>query len=200
MFSWILAVIETGGYAGIFFLMVLENLFPPLPSEVIIPLAGYAAAEGNMNIALVILVAAFGAVVGAMPWYLAARLFGITRLKRLSVRYGRLLTLSPKDIDVAEAWFHTRGHKIVLLGRLVPTVRTLISVPAGIARMPFLKFLAYSFVGSFLWTTLLALLGYFLESQHDRVAMYLDPVSNAIIVLILGAYLYRVVTFKGGRT
>lgn len=196
MFDWILGIIEAGGYLGIFGLMVLENIIPPIPSEVVIPLAGYAAAEGEMNIALVILVATLGTVVGALPWYLAARLFGTERLKRLSRRYGRLLTLSPSDIDSAESWFHVHGHKIVLFGRLVPTIRTLVSVPAGIARMPFLKFLAYSFVGSLLWTTLLALLGYYLETQHDKVAAYLDPVSNGIVILIVGAYLYRVVTFK----
>ncbi len=199
MFEWILYVIETGGYAGIFSLMVLENLFPPIPSEVIIPLAGYAAAEGEMHIAVVILVASLGAVVGALPWYLVARMFGAVRLKRLSTRYGRLLTLSPEDIDAAEAWFTAHGHTIVLFGRLIPTVRTLISVPAGIARMPFLKFLTYSFIGSALWTTLLALLGYYLESQHDKVAAYLDPVSNAIVVLIIAVYLYRVMTFKTTR-
>jgi membrane protein DedA with SNARE-associated domain len=143
MFDWILNIIETGGYAGIFALMVLENIFPPIPSELVIPLSGYAAAEGDMNIAIVILVASLGAVVGALPWYYLGKAFGIERLKRMSVRYGRWLTLTPADIDAAQAWFDRHGHKTVLLGRLVPTVRTLISLPAGMARMPLLPFLLY---------------------------------------------------------
>ena len=196
MFDWTLHVIETGGYLGLFGLMVLENIFPPIPSEVVIPLAGYAAAGGEMSLPLVILVASLGTVVGAMPWYLAGRLFGSARLKRLSRRYGRLLTLSPKDIDAAEAWFGDNGKKAVLFGRLIPTVRTLISVPAGIARMPLGMFLIYSFIGSFIWTALLASLGFMLESQHERVADYLNPVSDFIVILIIGAYLYRVVTFR----
>ena len=196
MFDWIIHIIETGGYLGLFGLMVLENIFPPIPSEVIIPLAGYTAASGEMNLSLVILVASIGTVVGTLPWYLAGRLVGAQRLKRWSVRYGRLLTLSPDHIDAADAWFQSHGRKAVLLGRLIPTVRTLISVPAGIARMPLGSFLMYSFVGSLLWTTLLASLGYMLQSQHEKVADYLNPVSDLIVLLIIGVYIYRVITFK----
>lgn len=198
MFDWTLGIIETGGYAGIFFLMIVENIFPPIPSEVIIPLAGYAAAEGELNIAAVVLVASLGAVAGSLPWYFLGRAFGLPRLRRLSLRYGRLLTLTPADIDAAESWFARHGQKAVLFGRLVPTVRTLISVPAGLARMPLYLFLAYSFVGSALWTTLLAGLGYWLNSQHELVADYLNPVSNLIVAAIVIAYIYRVLRFDSG--
>lgn len=196
MFDWTLGIIETGGYAGIFLLMVLENIFPPIPSEVIIPLAGYSAASGEMNIGIVILVASLGAIVGALPWYFLGRFFGADRLKRLSLRFGRLLTLSPSDIDTASNWFNKHGHKAVLFGRLIPAVRTLISVPAGLARMPMGGFLFYSFIGSAIWTTMLALFGYFLQSQHEIVANYLNPVSDLVIITIIGVYLYRVITFK----
>lgn len=196
MFDWTLGIIETGGYAGIFLLMVLENIFPPIPSEVIIPLAGYSAASGEMNIGIVILVASLGAIVGALPWYFLGRFFGADRLKRLSVRFGRLLTLSPSDIDTSSNWFNKHGHKAVLFGRLIPAVRTLISVPAGLARMPMGSFLLFSFIGSAVWTTILALFGYFLQSQHEIVANYLNPVSDLVIILIIGVYLYRVITFK----
>ncbi len=196
MFNWIVGTISTGGYLGVFSLMVLENIFPPIPSEVIIPLVGYAAAEGEFNIFLVIIVAALGAVVGAFPWYMIARLFGVTRLKQLSVRFGRIMTLSASDIDAADAWFKRHGPLVVLFGRLAPTVRTLISVPAGIARMPLLQFFWYSFIGSLIWTTILASLGFMLQSQHSKVEQYLDPVSNGILGLIIGIYLYRVITFK----
>lgn len=196
MFDWILNVIEVGGYAGIFFLMVLENLFPPIPSEVIIPLAGYAAALGDLNIWVVIVVAVAGSLIGSLPWYCLGLYFSVPRLKRLSLSYGRLLTLSPSDIDAAERWFKTHGFLAVLFGRLVPTVRTLISVPAGIARMPLSTFVFYSLVGSTIWTATLAALGFLLETQYEKVADYLNPVSNAVVLLIVGIYLYRVITFK----
>lgn len=196
MFDWVLGVIEAGGYLGIFGLMVLENIFPPIPSELIIPLSGYAAAMGEMNVFVVIIVATAGAVAGALPWYFLGRAFGLARLTRLSARYGRLLTLSPGDIEHADLWFKNHGKKAVLLGRLMPTVRTLISVPAGLARMPFSSFILYTTAGSSVWTTALASAGYLLESQHEKVSVYLDPVSNLIVVAIIATYLYRVVTFK----
>lgn len=196
MFDWTIHIIETGGYLGIFGLMVLENIFPPIPSELIIPLSGYAAAEGELNIFLVIIVATLGAVVGSLPWYYLGRFFSVQRLKRLSLSYGRLLTLSPSDIDKANEWFATHGRAAVLFGRLIPTVRTLISVPAGIAAMPLSKFILYTTIGSGLWTSLLAFFGYVLQSQHELVGVYLNPVSDFIVILIVGAYLYRVITFK----
>lgn len=196
MFEWIMHVIEVGGYAGVFFLMVLENLFPPLPSEVIVPLAGYSAAVGGMNIILVIISGSLGAMVGTIPWYFLASRFGLLRLKHLSERYGRILAMSPKDIDLAGEWFKKNGQIAVLFGRLVPTIRTLISVPAGLARMPFVSFLIYSFIGSLIWTSALALLGYWLGNQNHLVAKLIEPVSNTIIVLIVVAYLYRVITYK----
>lgn len=196
MFEWILHVIGVGGYTGVFFLMVLENLFPPIPSEVIIPLAGYSAASGSMNLGLVILCASLGAMVGALPWYFLARQFGLARLRNLSNRYGRWLALSPSDIDASEMWFKKHGPLAVLFGRLVPTVRTLISVPAGLARMPIKSFLIYSFAGSLLWTALLALLGFWLGSQNHRVATWLGPISDGIIIFIVSIYIYRVVTFR----
>lgn len=196
MFDWVLGVIEAGGYLGIFGLMVLENIFPPIPSELILPLSGYAAAMGEMNLLVVILVATLGAVVGALPWYFLGRVFGLSRLTLLSSRFGRLLTLSPDDIKRADEWFKDHGKKAVLLGRLMPTVRTLISVPAGLARMPLPTFIFYTMLGSLVWTTLLTSAGYLLESQHEKVSVYLDPISNLIVILIVSAYLYRVVTFK----
>lgn len=200
MFDWILSIIETGGYLGIFFLMVLENIFPPIPSEVILPLAGFSAALGNLHIVGVIFVATCGAVVGCLPWYVLGRLFGSGRLKRLSARYGRLVTLSPEDINVAQAGFRRHGEIAVLFGRLIPTVRTLISIPAGIARMPLGSFLLYSFVGSAIWTTALVLVGYVLESQYEKVSGYLNLVSDGIVLLIVAIYLYRVVTFRAKDT
>ena len=196
MFEWTLNVVETSGYAGIFFLMILENIFPPIPSEVIIPVAGYAAASGELNLILVILVASVGALFGILPWYILGRAFGTERIKYLSERFGRFMTFTPKDVDDATNWFETHGQKAVLFGRLIPTVRTLISIPAGIANMPVVSFLAFSFVGSTVWTSALALLGYFLESEHERISTYLNPVSNAIVIALVLYYLYRMLAYK----
>lgn len=196
MFSWILHIIESSGYLGIFFLMILETLFPPIPSELVIPLAGFAAAKGDLNIIGVIIATVSGGVVGCIPWYVLGRAFGITRLKKLSKRFGRVLTLSADDIDSAQAWFQKHGHLAVFFGRLMPTVRSLISVPAGIAHMPFVRFLVYSFLGTFIWSSMLLFAGYVLESQYDALSKYIDFVSNAIIVSFVSIYIYRVITYK----
>lgn len=199
MFDWIMHVIDTGGYAGVFFLMVLENLFPPLPSEVIVPLAGYSAAIGEMNIVLVILWGSLGAMVGTLPWYYVAKRYGLTRLKHLSERYGRFMAMSTTDIDMASRWFQRNGYIAVMIGRVVPTIRTLISVPAGLAEMPIMRFLAFSFIGSLVWTAALALLGFWLGNQsYLKVSAWIGPVSNVVIIILLAAYIYRVVTFKKG--
>jgi membrane protein DedA with SNARE-associated domain len=195
MFQWILSIMESSGYAGIFFLMILETVFPPIPSEVVLPLAGFASARGDLNIIIVILVTTLGGLVGCMPWYLLGRLYGIRRLKHMSEKYGRILTLTPDDIEDAQAWFNRHGHLAVLFGRLMPTVRSLISVPAGIAKMPIAPFLFYSFIGTAIWNMLLLFSGYVLESQYEKISGYVDFFSNAIIVSFVSIYVYRVVTY-----
>lgn len=194
MFQWVLQIVESGGYAGIFLLMVLETVFPPIPSELVLPLAGFAAARGDLNIILVIIVTTLGGLVGCIPWYLVGRLYGINRLKKISDRFGRWITLTPEDIDDAQAWFNRHGHLAVFFGRLMPTVRSLISVPAGIARMPFWTFMFYSLLGSATWNILLLFSGYVLESQYEKISKYVDFFSNAIIVGFVLLYLYRVLT------
>lgn len=200
MFSWVLGILESGGYAGIFFLMVIENVFPPIPSELIIPLAGFAAAQGQMNIIAVILVATTGSVVGCLPWYFLGKFCSVERLKRWSRKYGRIITLPPQEIDVAREWFKRYGYLSVFAGRLIPAVRTLISLPAGIVHMPLVPFLIFSFFGSMLWTTALVFIGYVLESQYELVAQYLDTASNVVVILIVSYYLYRVITFDSTRS
>lgn len=199
MFDWIVGTIANSGYLGVFFLLILENIFPPIPSELIIPLAGYSAAQGHLNVFLVIVVATAGAVVGALPWYFIGRIFGLERLKKISLSYGRFLTLSPAEIDMAAGWFLKHGRAAVLFGRLIPAVRTLISVPAGIARMPLPTFLLYTTVGSVIWNTALVSLGYLLGNQHELVSGYLGPVSDGVIVLMVAIYIYRIVTFGRKR-
>jgi membrane protein DedA with SNARE-associated domain len=196
MFQWTLQIIEQGGYFGIFLLMILENIFPPIPSEIVIPLAGFAAARGDLNIIGVIIATTLGGLAGCIPWYVLGRMYGIRRLRKMSSKYGRILTISPDDVDDAQAWFLRHGHLAVFFGRLMPTVRTLISVPAGIARMPISSFLFYSLLGTSVWNALLLFSGYVLESQYDRISIYIDFFSNAIIISFISIYIYRVVTYE----
>jgi membrane protein DedA with SNARE-associated domain len=196
MFQLILSIIENTGYAGIFLLMVAENIFPPIPSEVIIPLAGFAAAKGDLNIIGVVIATTLGGLVGSLPWYFLGRFFGIVRLKKLSQKFGRALTMTADDIDGAQVWFSKHGHLAVFFGRLVPTVRSLISVPAGIARMPMGRFLLYSFFGTLIWNSFLLFFGYVLESQYETMSGYIDFISNFVIIAFISIYIYRVITFK----
>jgi membrane protein DedA with SNARE-associated domain len=196
LFDTIVEVVAQSGYIGIFLLMLAENVFPPIPSELIMPLAGFVAANGDLHIVLVVLFGTAGSVVGALPWYYAGMLFGRDRIKRIASKHGRWITVSPSDIDAASGWFERHDRAVVFFGRLIPAIRTLISVPAGIVRMPLLPFLAYSTIGSLIWTTLLAMAGYLLQSQYTAVEQYLDPVSKAVVILVVAVYIYRFVRFK----
>lgn len=179
------------GYLGVAGLMLLENVFPPIPSEVVMPLAGYLATRGTMTFAGVVLAGTVGSVLGALLWYWIGLRIGAARLKRLAARHGRWLTIAPEDVDAASAWFARHGPAAVFLGRMVPGVRTLISVPAGVARMPLAPFLLYTTAGSLLWSGGLAALGWWLGAQHERVQGWIEPVSWAVVAAILGAYLWR---------
>lgn len=200
MFQWIVDTVSQGGYGGIILLMFLENIFPPIPSELIMPMAGFAAARGDLNMVGVIAAGMAGSILGALPWYYAGQWVGSERLKRLAARYGRWMTVSPADIDTAERWFNRHCGKAVLIGRLIPAIRSLISVPAGIARMSLWRFLLFSAAGTAVWSALLAAAGYALESEYARVADYMDPVSMIVVAAIVLTYVYRLVTYRGGAT
>ncbi len=196
MFDWITTFVEKAGYLGIALLMFAENVFPPIPSELIMPLSGFQAARGDLNIFLVVASGVVGALAGALLWYYVGVWVGTERLKNWAGRHGRWLTMSRKDVDKADAWFDRYGGWAVLVGRLIPTVRTFISVPAGLAEMGLPKFLFYTTLGTTVWTAFLALAGYYLEGEYDKIAGWLNPVSTGVVVLIAAYYLYRVATFK----
>lgn len=200
MFEMIVDFVTQGGYIGVFLLMALENIFPPIPSELIMPLAGFSAARGEMNVTLVVIAGTAGSIIGALPWYYAGRIVGKERLERLAARHGRWMTVTPADVDSALHTFQRHGHSAVFFGRLVPAIRTLISVPAGIARMPMSAFLAYSTAGSLIWTALLTAAGYLLEAKYATVADYIDPVSKMVVGLVVAIYLYRLVTYRPEHT
>lgn len=196
MTTWILEIISSAGYFGLFFLMVLENLFPPIPSEVIVPFAGFAAARGELALPGVIVAGTLGSVAGTMPWYYLGKWFGVARMKALAARFGRLMTVTPGEVDQAVTWFNTYGLVAVLTGRLVPAIRTLISIPAGIAAMPLGVYLLYSTIGSAIWVSLLAIGGYVLGQQEELIAQWMDPVGNVVIAACVIVYVVRVIRFK----
>lgn len=189
-------LMESLGAFGIGLLMFLENIFPPIPSEIIMPLAGYQAATGEMSLVTVIVAGTIGSLLGIIPWYYLGYAFGEKRIIWLAERYGRWMTMTPEDVEAADRWFRRYGYWAVSFGRLVPTVRTLISVPAGLSRMPFWMFLAVSAVGTLVWTAGLAIAGYMLGQNYEAIDGYVGPVSNAVIIGVVVLYVYRVVTFK----
>ncbi|CAN5372244.1 DedA family protein [soil metagenome] len=196
MFDLIVGVIAATGVLGVALLMFAENVFPPLPSEVIMPLAGFAAARGDFSLWSLVLAGTIGAVLGAWVWYEIGRRVGLDGLKRWSGSHGRWLTMSPKDVDRAAEVFRRFGVPAVLLGRLIPTVRTFISVPAGVTRMRVVIFLTWTAIGTAVFTFILAYAGYRLEAHYDRVEAWLNPVATAILVIAVLGYLYRVLTFN----
>ncbi|WP_373527454.1 DedA family protein [Nostoc sp.] len=195
MLEWITNTINYFGYWGIALLMFLENLFPPIPSELIMPLAGFTASPyqpggAKLNIIGVFFAGLVGSVLGALIWYYPGKLLSERRLKALADRYGKWLAISSKDIDKATRWFDSQGNKAVLIGRLVPGIRTLISVPAGMTNMHLLPFLFYTTLGSAAWVGLLTYSGYALGSQYELVDKYLAPVSKIVLGVLILAFVF----------
>ena len=194
--DWILDLIDRGGYLAVALLMLLENIFPPIPSEVVMPVAGIVAGRGDLSIALVILFGTVGAVAGQLLWYWLGLRISEEGLKRLARRHGRWLTVSQRDIDKADDWFDKHGGRVVMFGRLIPGVRTLISLPAGLSGMPLSRFLIYSTIGSGTWTAALGIAGYALGERQENITHWIGPVSTGVLATMVVFYLYRVATFK----
>lgn len=193
MFEWITDVIARLGYCGVAILTFLENVFPPIPSELVIPLAGFVAAEGDLRLGLVIVMGSAGSLAGAAVWYSVGRRIGEQRVRAWVARHGRWLTLSVQDVDRAQDWFRRHGAAAVLFGRLMPGVRTLVSLPAGFSSMPLGPFLLYSTLGTAIWTAALAYAGVALQANFTRVGDYLDVVTNVLLAvgaaMIVGRYI-----------
>jgi membrane protein DedA with SNARE-associated domain len=196
MTEWIIRAIEQGGYWGIFFLMVIENVFPPIPSEVIMGLGGIAVARGAMEFGPLLLVGTVGSTLGNYAWFLVGDRLGYRRLQPLVDRWGRWLTLEWEDVERASRFFQRHGQWIVFALRFSPFLRTMISLPAGLAHMRHWKFLAFTFVGAAVWNAALIeggnlLSNYLAEAQH-----WLNWIVIGSIALAFAAYLWRVITWK----
>ena len=180
MFAWITKVIAQLGYAGVAALTFLENVFPPIPSELVIPLAGFVAARGELRLVWVIVAGSAGSLAGAVLWYWIGRRIGERRLRAWVDRHGRWLTIEPEDLDRSQAWFQRHGNAAVFLGRLLPGVRTFISLPAGFAAMPLPAFLLYSALGTVVWTAALAYAGVVLQANFALVGRYIDGAAYVL--------------------
>ncbi|MCA9781285.1 MAG: DedA family protein [Candidatus Eremiobacteraeota bacterium] len=197
MFDWISGLIDQGGYLGIAFLMFLENVFPPIPSELIMPLAGYMTTQGELSFTGVILAGSVGSLLGQYPLYLLGRQCGLERIRKWASRYGYWAAISPKELDRAQRWFEKHGRRTVLLCRLVPTLRSLISIPAGLAEMRPGVFTIFTFIGTTIWTAVLAGLGRRLGDSYDLVERYLNPAGYLVLAFIGVTYFWRV--YRGYR-
>jgi membrane protein DedA with SNARE-associated domain len=196
MDDWIIHLVNATGYWGVAFLMLLETVFPPVPSEVIMTVAGLSASRGNMTLTGVVASGTAGAMLGNWLWYWVAIKFGEKRLHRLIDRHSRWLTLDWHEVERGEALFKKHGLIIVLVGRMLPTFRSLISVPAGLFGMSLRRFLVFSAIGTAGWSAALAGAGYFLGSQFDDVEKIIGPLSSVVIGLIVLTYIWRLWRWK----
>lgn len=196
MGDWTIRLIDETGYVGVFLLMLLETIFPPIPSEVIMPIAGLRAAQGPLSLWGVIGSGTAGAMLGNLFWYALARVIGMRRFKPFIDRYGRWLTMDWPDVEKAERLFGKFGAFLVGIGRILPTIRTIVSIPAGLLNMRLKSFFIWSTIGTAAWTIMLALAGWGLGRAFRDVEKILGPLSTAIIVAIVAAYVWRQCTWR----
>lgn len=185
--SWAVDVIESFGYVGIALMVTLENIIPPIPSEVILPMAGFLIGQERFSFVPVIVAATTGSVVGALILYGLGHWVGEQRLLALLGRYGKFVLMDEHDLKRSQQWFVSYGSLAVLFGRLIPGVRSLISVPAGVFGMPLSKFVLYTATGSAVWNVGLVSFGWVLGNEWDRVESYTSYLEYAVLALLFVA-------------
>jgi membrane protein DedA with SNARE-associated domain len=184
--NWAKDIVESAGYFGVFIMIVLENVFPPIPSEAILPLAGFLAGEGRFWLPAVILAATAGAVVGALILYVLAAWFGDGRVRWLIVRYGKWFAISESDLDKANDWFDRQGGKAVFICRMVPILRSIVSLPAGLRRMPIVPFVLYTAAGALIWNSILIVAGWWLGDNWEEVSTVVDYLQIPVVLAVIG--------------
>lgn len=182
----IINIMEQVGYLGVFLLIAIENIFPPIPSEVILVFGGFMTTYTSLNIPIMILAATLGSLLGAIVLYYIGKIFNKERLKRIvNGKIGKVLRLKASDIEKADKWFDTKGNKTVFFCRFIPIVRSLISIPAGMSEMPMQKFLLYTITGSLIWNTVLIIVGSIVGDKWEIIVGYLDNFSNIILIILV---------------
>ena len=186
MEQFIINAMEQFGYIGVFLLIAIENIFPPIPSEVILVFGGFMTTYTSLNIPIMILAATLGSLLGAIVLYYIGKIFNKERLKRIvNGKIGKVLRLKASDIEKADKWFDTKGNKTVFFCRFIPIVRSLISIPAGMSEMPMQKFLLYTISGSLMWNTVLIIVGSIVGDKWETIVGYLDNFSNIILIILV---------------
>lgn len=182
----IINIMEQVGYLGVFLLIAIENIFPPIPSEVILVFGGFMTTYTSLNIPIMILAATLGSLLGAIVLYYIGKIFNKERLKRIvNGKIGKVLRLKASDIEKADKWFDTKGNKTVFFCKFIPIVRSLISIPAGMSEMPMQKFLLYTISGSLIWNTVLIIVGSIVGDKWETIVGYLDNFSNIILIILV---------------
>jgi len=192
----IITLIAWGGYVGIFLLMALENILPPIPSEVIMGLGGIAVAQGRMEMVPLLLWGTAGTTAGNYCWYALGRHFGYLGLRPMVDRYSRWLTVEWHDVERLHDFFQRHGQWVVFVFRFMPTFRTIVSLPAGMARMPRLRFLLWTAAGAAIWNAILGGAGYYLGANFRELDRFVGPAAIGIMTVIFVLYLWRVATWK----
>ena len=173
------------GYGAILFAMFLENLIPPIPSELIMPLGGFYISQGQLDFLPVVLAGLIGTVLGAFPWYGIGRLVNEERLEKWLEKNGRWIGIKPQELARSRKWFNRYGVSLVFWGRLIPGIRTLISVPAGVELMPITPFLIWTTAGSLIWTLFLTITGFYLGDSYGNIEKWISPVSSIFKIIII---------------
>lgn len=200
MENFVIGIMNKFGYLGIFLLILLENLFPPIPSEVILTFGGFMTISTSMNIFGVILVSTIGSLLGAIILYYLGKILNKERINKIiKSKYGKLLRIKSKDIEMADKWFDTKGRKTVFFCRFIPVVRSLISIPAGMSEMPLPQFTIYTFFGSLIWNTVLISIGAFAGDKKDYILSLLDDVSNIVLTVLIVIFVVLIYKFYNTR-
>lgn len=199
MEQYILDIMNDYGYIGVLLLIMAENLFPPIPSEVILTFAGFMTAKGEMTIVGVVIASTVGAVVGALLLYWLGTIFDKKTWGKIIGKYGKILRLKEEDIDKAEAWFDKHGAKTVFFCRFIPLIRSLISIPAGMAKMNIWSFISLTTLGTLIWNTVLIYLGSRIGENWESIVYYMDIYSNIVYACIAIAFVAVCVWFYKKR-
>ena len=190
--------VETNPYIAylvISFAMFLENLIPPIPSEIIMPLGGFFVYKGDLNFYILIISGLVGTVIGALPWYFLGKLLNEKKLSNFIDRKGKFVGISLKDLDKSRIWFDKYGVMLVFWGRLIPGIRTLISVPAGVELMPINKFLIWTSLGSLIWVIFLTSAGYLFGENYEIIELYIDNFKVLLKPIFVVLILYLLIRF-----
>lgn len=192
----IISLINQYGYFGILFLVAIENIFPPIPSEVILTFGGFLTTYTNLNIIGIVIFSTLGSVIGAICLYYIGKILNKERLiKIVSGKIGKILRLKKDDIIKADSWFDTKGQKTVFFCRFIPIVRSLISIPAGMSEMPLKKFLLYTTMGTFIWNLVLVVLGSVVGKNWTKIVKIIDTYATITLILVIIAFIIGVFVF-----